>query len=91
MDRELQVYYETLIDLFSSEGWKTFILDQESAFEHLVFSASRDCLDNDSWQYRRGKMDTLAQIINFEEMIRNSYSALEKESVIDAEWTEVVH
>jgi|DEB0MinimDraft_12_1074336.scaffolds.fasta_scaffold50869_2 hypothetical protein len=91
MDRELQVYYETLIDLFSSEGWKTFILDQESAFEHLVFSASRDCLDNDSWQYRRGKMDTLSQIINFEEMIRNSYETLEKESVIDAEWTEVVH
>lgn len=91
MDRELQVYYETLIDLFSSEGWKTFILDQESAFEHLVFSASRDCLDNDSWQYRRGKLDTLNHIIGFEEMIRNSYAAIESESIIDADYQEVVH
>jgi len=91
MDRELQVYYETLIDLFSSEGWKTFIVDQESAFEHLTFSAPRDCLDNDSWQYRRGKIDTLSQIINFEEMIRNSYDSLEKESEIEAQWQEVVH
>ena len=70
---------------------KTFIVDQESAFEHLVFSASRDCLDNDSWQYRRGKMDTLSQLINFEEMIRNNYNNLEKDSEIDAQWQEVVH
>ena len=91
MDRDLQVYYETLIDLFSSEGWKTFILDQENAFEHLIFSASRDCPDGDSWQYRRGKLDTLNQIISFEEMIRNSYAAIENESVIDANYEEVVH
>ena len=91
MDRELQDYYESLLDLFTTDGWKTFMIDQESAFEHLVFSASRDCLDNDSWQYRRGKMDTLSQIINFEEMIRNNYNNLEKDSEIEAQWAEVVH
>jgi len=91
MDRELQDYYESLLDLFATDGWKTFIVDQESAFEHLVFSASRDCLDNDSWQYRRGKMDTLSQLINFEEMIRNNYNNLEKDSEIEAQWAEVVH
>jgi len=91
MDRELQDYYESLLDLFTTDGWKTFIVDQESAFEHLVFSASRDCLDNDSWQYRRGKMDTLSQLINFEEMIRNNYNNLEKDSEIEAQWAEVVH
>ena len=91
MDRELQDYYESLLDLFTTDGWKTFIVDQESAFEHLVFSANRDCLDNDSWQYRRGKVDTLSQIINFEEMIRNNYNNLEKDSEIEAQWTEVVH
>ena len=36
-------------------------------------------------------MDTLSQLINFEEMIRNNYNNLEKDSEIEAQWAEVVH
>ena len=91
MDRQLQDYYESLLDMFSRDGWKTFISDQEGAVEHLMYSASRDCPDNDSWQYRRGCMETLTKIINFEQIIKNSYQTLEKDQDIDAQWEEVVH
>jgi hypothetical protein len=91
MDRDLQVYYETLMSLFASDGWKLFVGDQEEAFEHLVFSACRECPENNAWQYRRGYLDALHKIINFEDIIRNNYDMLEKESTIDAEYDEVVH
>ena len=91
MDRQLQDYYETLLDLFTRDGWKVFMADQEEAFQHLVITSSRDCPDNDSWQYRRGVMDTLSKVINFENSIRNGYHSLEKESVIDAQWEDAVH
>ena len=91
MDRDLQDYYESLLDMFTTAGWKTFTRDQEEAFEHMVFTASRDCPDNDTWQYRRGYMDALSKIINFEAAIRNNYDALESDSEIEAQWTEVVH
>ena len=91
MDRELQDYYESLLTLFGAEGWPTFIRDQEDAFEHLVFTASRDCPDNDAWQYRRGYMDALSKIINFEDSIKNNYDALENDGAIDAQWEEVMH
>jgi hypothetical protein len=90
MDKELQDYYESLLEMFITNGWKTFASDQESAFEHLMFNANRDCPDNDSWQYRRGCLDTLQKIINFEDMIRNSYNSLEVNSEIEAEY-EVMH
>ena len=90
MDKELQDYYESLLDMFITDGWKAFASDQEGAFEHMMFNAHRDCPDNDSWQYRRGCLDTLHKIINFEDMIRNSYNSLEVNSEIEAEY-EVVH
>ena len=91
MDRELQLYYETLLDMFSTEGWKTFVDDQDSALGHLTITAARDCPDNDAWQYRRGCIATLSKIVSFEEIIRSNYDSLERDIEIEAEWAEVVH
>jgi len=93
MDRDLQDYYESLLDMFISPGWKNFIKDQEEALEYLTLSAPRNCPDNDLWQQCRGKLEILSIIVGFEETMRSNLAELEKEGDIEAqyEYEEMYH
>lgn len=79
MDKLAQDYYEALIDMFATDGWKHFIQDQEDALEAMKDGAYIQCPDNDSWQVRRGEINSLAKLVNFEELIRYNLSEIEKD------------
>lgn len=63
-------YFECMIDMFSTKGWKVFVDEMKQNLDTLVDSAVFDCEDNNRWQYRRGEIVRLQQIINFENLVR---------------------
>ena len=88
MNKEDSDYYDELFDMFATPGWKAYIDMQTHAFEHYEERARIDCPNNGAWQFRRGELDILFKIINFEEMIRNDYQHLEMTSELQVESNE---
>ena len=74
---ELEKYHESLLDLFSTEGWKSFIEDINGSFKAEHDNCDTECDTNDKWQYRRGSLSVLRRISNYEEFIRQSIESTE--------------
>ena len=77
MKTEDREYYESLIDVFATPGWKYFISDLQLSLETISDNAYMECPTNDEWQKRRGEIDKLSQIIAFETYIKSSYESEE--------------
>lgn len=76
--------YETLLDMFASEGWKLFI---EGAKE-LEDAVVQNCVDiadtNEKWQYLRGEVHQLRRILGYEDYIRALWAQQEEDAAQDA-------
>jgi len=82
---ELIEYYENLLEMFTTPGWKSFVADQEEARERLEQTAVFECPDNSAWQERRGQITKLIHFINYEQLIRMTYDDLEREDSFEVE------
>jgi hypothetical protein len=71
VDKELEQYYLTYFDLFSSEGWKQYIKDVED--NRTLMSDVLTIKDGNDLYYRKGTLETLDRILNFENAIVASY------------------
>lgn len=80
MNKETSDYYDSLFELFSTQGWKNFILDNQEALDSLIEHAHIQCHDNDSWQVRRGEISQLMRLVNYEDFIRASFKQIEQET-----------
>jgi len=71
MTKELQDYYENLLELFSTQGWKQF---QEDISDNLdLISDITTIPDEKQFWFRRGQIEAVRLILNYEETIKNSY------------------
>lgn len=70
MDKELEVYYDQLLDMFGTQGWKTFVQDCKETYEEKQQSAEVDCITNEAWHYRRGELAQLRRVVCFERFTR---------------------
>jgi hypothetical protein len=77
VDKDLQKYYETYFDLFSSEGWKQYIKDVED--NRTLMSDVLTIKDGNDLYYRKGTLETLDRILNFENAIVASYEEAKDE------------
>jgi cellobiose phosphorylase len=78
MDKELQEYYENLLDLFTHKGWSQFIEDIEGNAEML-----RDIMtikDEQGFWYRRGQLEAVQRILSYESTIKDSYEDFERQA-----------
>ena len=75
-DKELQKYFESLVDMFATDGWKMFIEDVTANRETLadVYTIN----DGNQLFFRRGQLETVDRIINFETTIRNAFEEFER-------------
>ncbi len=64
MDKELEKYFNTYFDLFSSEGWKQYIQDVRDNRE--LMSDALTIKDGNDLFYRKGVLETLDRTLNFE-------------------------
>lgn len=78
MDKELQVYYENLLDLFTRDGWKQFIEDIQDNAD--ILSDITTIPDEKQFWYRRGQLEAIQRILSYESTIKNSYEDFERDS-----------
>jgi len=73
MDRATQDYYESLIDMFATEGWANFKVDFSDSLRMLIENAYKDCPTSEDWLKRRGEIEQLSRVIGFEDLIKQEY------------------
>ena len=74
IDQETEQYYNKYFDLFRTEGWKQLIEElQQNAFVINSVEATKD--KNDLY-VRKGQLNVLAYILNFETTTNNNYDEL---------------
>ena len=74
IDQETEQYYNKYFDLFRTEGWKQLIEElQQNAFVINSVEATKD--KNDLY-VRKGQLNVLAYILNFETTTNNNYEEL---------------
>ena len=78
MDKDLQDYYENLLDLFTTPGWKQFVEDISDNMEMLQDITTIQ--DEKQFWHRRGQLEAVSRIIQYESSIKNSYEEFEKDA-----------
>ena len=74
IDQETEQYYNKYFDLFRTDGWKQLIEElQQNAFVINSVEATKD--ENDLY-VRKGQLNVLAYIHNFESATNNNYEEL---------------
>ena len=75
MNQELQKYYDSLFDLFGSEGWKN--LTQQLEQNREAVSSIKDIPDAKLLHFRQGQLDVIDILLNMPSITEQSYSALQ--------------
>ena len=76
MTPELEKYYETYFDLFTTNGWKQFIEDIEANTQHFNV---RNVKDDGELKLMQGQLLILDQLVNWEVSVRNAYDSIKEE------------
>jgi len=76
MDQDTQKYYECYFDLFNNPGWKQLI--EELTQNALVINSVEATKDVNDLYLRKGQLNVLAYLINFETTTNNNYEELTK-------------
>ena len=81
MDKETEEYYNKYFDLFTNDGWKQLTEElRQNAFAINSVEATKD--SNDLY-IRKGQLNVLAYLLNFESTVNNNFDELQKEDVQD--------
>tara|TARA_R110000751_G_scaffold94663_2_gene184757 strand:+ start:230 stop:487 length:258 start_codon:yes stop_codon:yes gene_type:complete len=73
-DKELEKYYEEMLSMFRTNGWKTLTEDLETNAKGIdSVEASKN--EQDLF-FRKGQLYVIATLLNLEEQVRNAYDNL---------------
>lgn len=78
MDRELQEYYEKLLELFSTDGWKQFMEDIGDNLE--ILGDITTIPDENQFWFRKGQVEAVQRVLSYEQSIVNSYEDFQREA-----------
>ena len=71
LDKETEQYYNKYFDLFNNPGWKQLI--EELQQNALVINSVEATKDSNDLYVRKGQLNVLAYLINFEAATNNNY------------------
>jgi hypothetical protein len=74
IDQETEQYYNKYFDLFRTPGWKQLI--EELKQNALVINSVEATKDQNDLYVRKGQLNVLAYLINFETTTNNNYEEL---------------
>jgi hypothetical protein len=77
VDKETQTYFDRYFDLFASQGWKQFIEDMED--NRTLMSDLLTVKDANDLYYRKGQLEALNRIVNFQLAIENAFEEVTNE------------
>ena len=75
MDKELENYYSTYFEMFRSEGWKQLI--NELTNNAMALNSVENLKDVDDMFYKKGQLNVLASLLNFETTINTAYEDID--------------
>ena len=81
IDKETEEYYNKYFDLFTTDGWKQLI--EELRQNALAINSVEATKDSDDLYIRKGQLNVLAYLLNFESTVNNNFEELQKEDVQD--------
>ena len=81
MDKDLEAYYLSYMDMFRSNGWKELIKELDISVQNLNNITS--IKDGEELANRKGQLMILLQLINLEDTIHSAYDEAELESTND--------
>ena len=81
IDKETEEYYNKYFDLFTNDGWKQLI--EELRQNALAINSVEATKDSDDLYIRKGQLNVLAYLFNFESTVNNNFEELQKEDVQD--------
>ena len=71
MKPELETYYNNYFDIFNTEGWKQLVEDFKSNAN--IINSVEATKDVDDMFFRKGQLNVLPHLINFEAITTNSF------------------
>ena len=74
LDKETEQYYNKYFDLFRTDGWKQLI--EELQQNALVINSVEATKNENDLYVRKGQLNVLAYILNFETTTNNNYEEL---------------
>ena len=74
LDQETEQYYNKYFDLFRTDGWKQLI--EELTQNAVVINSVEATKDENDLYVRKGQLNVLAYLINFETTTNNNYEEL---------------
>ncbi len=72
--------YNSLVDMFGSDGWKLYISQVEETEESATKGAANTADTNDAWQFLRGWLSCSRGVLSYETFVRLSYEEQAKEN-----------
>ena len=78
MDKELETYYNNYFDLFLTEGWKQLVGELSTNAQQV--NSLETVKDEADMHFRKGQLNILANIINFESLIENAHKSIEEDN-----------
>ena len=76
LDQETEQYYNKYFDLFRTDGWKQLI--EELTQNAVVINSVEATKDENDLFVRKGQLNVLAYLLNFETTTNNNYEELTK-------------
>jgi len=73
-DKELEKYYEDMLSMFRTPGWKTMTEDLHTNAEGIN-SVEATKTEQDLY-FRKGQLYVIASMLNLEEQVRTAYDNL---------------
>jgi hypothetical protein len=74
LDQETEQYYNKYFDLFNTDGWKQLI--EELQQNALLINSVEATKDENDLYVRKGQLNVLAYILNFETATNTNYEEL---------------
>jgi len=79
MDKETEEYYNKYFDLFYNDGWKQLI--EELTQNAEAINSVEATKDGNDLYIRKGQLNVLAYMLNFESTVNTNFDELQKEDV----------
>lgn len=75
---QVQKQFEALFEMFSTEGWKIFQEEFKNQLDSFTENAPDVCTTNDQWQYIRGQIHKMRQIVGYQQFVEAQYEQFEE-------------
>ena len=83
IDKELELYYRNIRDMFGTAGWKQLMEDLKS--NAMVINSVEAAKDNEDLYFRKGQLAIIANLLNLEAQIDATEAEALKEDEVEIE------